>query len=116
VQERLREIAWTHALTLPSLRAALHHNVDSLRRVLAEAVAGLSPRGAGRGTPPAVVADVLAIFALGLIASSALGTQRASSSQEAALKVLVRTLIGETTALRRQPRNRAAPTSNAKIT
>ena len=46
---RLELETWTHALKLPPLRAALQHNVDSLRHVLAAAVTGLSSRGAGRG-------------------------------------------------------------------
>ena len=96
---------------LPTLRAALQHNVDSLRQALAETVAALSPRVTGRETSPAVVAEILTIFALGLIASSALGAQRASRSPEAALKALVRALVTGTAHRRRQPRTRVAPGS-----
>ena len=106
---RLELETWTHALQLPPLRAALQHNVDGLRRALAETVAALSPRVAGRETsPPAVVAEILTIFALGLIASSALGAQRASRSPEAALTALVRGLVTGTAHRRRQPRRRIA--------
>ena len=105
---RLELETWTHALKLPPLRAALQHNVESLRQALAETVAALSPRVAGRQTSPAVVAEILAIFALGLIASSALGAQRASRSPEAALKALVRALVTDMAHRGRQPGTRAA--------
>jgi TetR/AcrR family transcriptional regulator, transcriptional repressor of aconitase len=107
---RLELETWTHALKLPPLRAALQHNVESLRQALAASVAALAAGAAGKSqaSPPPVVAEILTIFSLGLIASSALGTQRASRSGEAALNALVRALVTGTAVRGRQPRTRGA--------
>jgi AcrR family transcriptional regulator len=107
---RLELETWTHALTLPSLRAALQHNVEGLRQALAASVAALAAGAIGerQASPPPVVAEILTIFSLGLIASSALGTQRASRSAEAALNALVRALLTGTAEHGRRPRTRGA--------
>ena len=91
---RLELETWTHALKLPSMRTAMRHNIDSLRTALTANISVLGDYAAGdRETPtPRVAAEILTIFALGLIASSALGTQRTSRSAEAALRALVRAL------------------------
>jgi AcrR family transcriptional regulator len=94
---RLELETWTHALKLPSMRTAMRHNIDSLRTALTANISVLGYNAAGdRQIPPRVAAEILTIFALGLIASSALGTQRTSRSAEAALKALVRALVRET--------------------
>jgi len=107
---RLELETWTHALKLPPLRAALQHNVESLREALVHTVSALSFRAAGEREPlpPPVVAEILTIFSLGLIASSALGAQRASRSAEAALRALIRALVMGTHQRGRKPRTRVA--------
>ena len=92
---RLELETWTHALKLPSMRTAMRHNIDSLRTALTANISVLDDYAAGdRETlTPRVAAEILTIFALGLIASSALGTQRNSRSAEGALKALVRSLV-----------------------
>ncbi len=90
---RLELETWTHALKLPSMRTAMRHNIDSLRTALAANISVLPHHSAGdREIPPRVAAEILTTFALGLIVSSALGTQRTSRSAEAALRALVRAL------------------------
>jgi AcrR family transcriptional regulator len=102
---RLELETWTHSLKLPSLCAALQHNADRLRQVLATTVAGF-PRGAARERrpSPAVVAEILAIFSMGLIASSALGAGRPPRSAEAALKALLVALVPSKPYRARRPR------------
>ena len=106
---RLELETWTHSLTLPSLRMALQHNVEGLRDALATTVGGLS-RGVGAretGTSPSTVAEILTIFSMGLIASSALGG-RASRSAENALKSLVTVLVSRKPSRHRHNRARAS--------
>lgn len=106
---RLELETWTHSLELPSLRAALQRNAESLRQALATTLADLSPGAArGRRIPPSVVAEILAIFSVGLIASSALGTGRTSRSAEVALRALLAALVSRKPHRTRQPRARAS--------
>ena len=92
---RLELETWTHALRSPPLLTALEQNVGSMRQVLAINVGALAGSSSKRNSspPPAVIAEILTIFSLGLIASSALGTQRTTHSAERALKALVSTLM-----------------------
>lgn len=91
---RLELETWTHALKLPSMRTAMRHNIDSLRMALTANISVIGYYAVDRETPsPRVAAEILTTFALGLIASSALGTQRTSRSAEAALRALVRALV-----------------------
>lgn len=92
---RLELETWTHALKLPPLRAALQDNVNSLQHALTTGVAALGDAAGERPiSPPSAVAEILTIFSLGLIASSALGTQRTRQSSERALRILVGALLG----------------------
>lgn len=106
---RLELETWTHSLRLPSLRAALQRNAESLRQALATTLADLSHGAArGRRIPPSVVAEILAIFSVGLIASAALGTGRTSRSAEMALRALLAALVSHKRNRTRQPRARAS--------
>jgi AcrR family transcriptional regulator len=112
---RLELETWTHALKLPALRTALQHNVDSLRNALALNIAAVGHGSAGDGetSESRVAAEILTVFSLGLVASSALGTQRTSRSAETALKTLIRALVKRRVRRRRQSRPRVAPGSHA---
>jgi|SRR5579872_2557864 len=90
---RLELETYSYALKLPSLRTALQHNVESLRQALATSLATLSGDGKAPASP-AVCAEILTFFCMGLIASSALGPERTSRSANAALKALVAALLG----------------------
>lgn len=94
---------WTHALRAPSLRAALQRNMEGLRKALAEGVSGLSPRAvAEQRLAPAVVAEILTIFSMGLLTSAALSTKRDAHTAEVALVTLVRLLIADVPERRRR--------------
>ncbi|MGH8138384.1 MAG: TetR/AcrR family transcriptional regulator [Steroidobacteraceae bacterium] len=91
---RLELETWVHALRLPSLRAALHDNVDGLRQALAASITRISRSAVlEQRTSPSSVAEILTIFSMGLIASAALGAEGGSRSAEAALKALVTALV-----------------------
>jgi len=92
---RLELETWAHALKSPTLRAALQQNIDSLRAELALNLSALESQSAGDGETSSsrIAADILAVFSLGLIAWSALGTQRTSRSAESALRALVKALL-----------------------
>jgi len=110
---RLELETWTHALKLPPLRASLQQNVDSMRQAFRTSVAGFPHRTAEeRKTSPTLVAEILTVFSLGLIASSALGTGRPSQSAEAALKALVRMLVTGKPSGLAQPRLRGVHRAN----
>jgi len=106
---RLELETWTHALKLPPLRAALQHNVDSLRQALTASVAALPHRALGERKSSAPVAgEILTIFSLGLIASSALGTERPARSAEGALRALLAALLKAPPSRGRERRARVA--------
>lgn len=91
---RLELETWSHALSTPSLRAALHENSNGLRQALTRSIgriSGKSPQE--QRLPPAAIAEILTIFSMGLLAACALGTEESASSGEIALRQLVTTLV-----------------------
>lgn len=95
--KRLELETWTHALKVPALRSALWRNIDEMRRSLES---GLGKSAARVGGRPAAVSshaagEMLAIFALGLIAWGALGAERGGTSGDTALGGLLTMLHGK---------------------
>jgi AcrR family transcriptional regulator len=115
---RLELETWTHALKMPALRNALWRNIDEMRRSLEKGVDNSAARAGGRatGTSNQATAEILTIFALGLIAWSALGADRGAKSGESALGELLAVLLGNRYQPaprkgrpKRRPRRPAAP-------
>ncbi len=94
--KRLELETWTHALKVPALRSALWRNIDEMRRSLESGLGNASARAAGQTAPVScqAAAEMLTIFALGLIAWSALGAERSGASGETALRGLLSMLHG----------------------
>lgn len=94
--KRLELETWTHALKVPALRSALWRNIDEMRRSLESGLAKSTARTGGRPAPVSshAAAEMLTIFALGLIAWSALGAERGGTSGDSALGVLLSMLHG----------------------
>jgi AcrR family transcriptional regulator len=94
---RLELETWTHALKMPALRSALWRNIDEMRRSLEMGVGKTSARAGKRrmGVSSHATAEILTIFALGLVAWSALGADRSANAGEAALGELLTALLGD---------------------
>lgn len=95
---RLELETWTHALKMPLLRGALWRNIDGMRESLEVGVGKVAARSTSRRPPVSnqTAAEMLAIFALGLIAWSALAGERGGHSGDSALRGLLGTLLGGT--------------------
>lgn len=93
---RLELETWTHALKLPPLCDALWRNIDELRQALATGVGRAAP-GSERSTglSDASLAEILSIFAMGLIAWDALGAESGARSGHTALRNLLHELFGD---------------------
>lgn len=108
--KRLELETWTHALKVPALRSALWRNIDEMRRSLELGLGKAAARA--RGRPFAVsnqaAAEMLTIFALGLIAWSALGAERGGTSGDTALGGLLSMLHGNVQRKRRARRSAKA--------
>jgi AcrR family transcriptional regulator len=90
---RLELETWSHALTKPSLRAGLQANANSLRQALAGSIGHICRKSPPKQSlPPAVTAEILTIFSMGLVAAAALGIEGCASS-EIALRRLITTLL-----------------------
>lgn len=89
--KRLELETWTHALKVPALRSALWRNIDEMRRSLESGIGTVAARAGSRPAPVSnhLAAEMLTIFALGLIAWSALGAERGGTSGETALGALL---------------------------
>lgn len=101
---RLELETWTHALKMPALRNALWRNIDEMRRSLEMGVGKVAARATGRSSSVSgqAAADMLTIFALGLIAWNALDADRGGDSGDAALRGLLTMLIGNKHAISRE--------------
>lgn len=115
---RLELETWTHALKMPALRSALWRNIDEMRRSLEMGVGKTAANATGRtmSVPSRAAADMLTIFALGLIAWSALGAERGGDSGDAALRGLLTMLLGNkhpTTREKNRPKLRARRPASA---
>lgn len=109
---RLELETWTHALKVPALRSALWRNIDEMRHSLELGLGNSAARTKGRATSASnhAAAEMLTIFALGLIAWSALGAERGGTSGESALGGLLSLLHGNRPAAARgkaRPKRRA---------
>jgi AcrR family transcriptional regulator len=90
---RLELETWSHALTKPTLCTGLQANADSLRQALAASIGHICRKSASKQSlSPAVIAQTLTLFSMGLVAASALGIE-GSASAETALRRLVTTLL-----------------------
>ena len=105
---RLELETWTHALKVQSLRGALWRNIDELRHSLEIGIGRAAGPSAGRSRRMSdqAAAEIIAIFALGLIAWSALGAERGGMSGDSALRGLLDMLLGNTRSKSRQKRRR----------
>ena len=103
--KRLELETWTHALKVPALRSALWRNIDEMRRSLESGLGRSAARAGGRPAPVSnhAAAEVLTIFALGLIAWSALGAERGGTSGDSALGALLSMLHGKPQRRARRP-------------
>lgn len=90
---RLELEAWTHSLTQPQLRTILQTNIVALRRAFAGHLGNILSAGDADGA-----AEILSIFAAGLIVSTALDDGMNAAERGAALAKMLSLLTGATIA------------------
>lgn len=94
---RLELETWVYALKQPALRNLLWKNIDELKRSLKSGIKLIrsGSRAQKHTVSTEAAAEILSIFAMGLIARSALKTKSRSNSGEDSLTKLIEALLAD---------------------
>lgn len=95
--QRLELETWVYALKQPALRSLLWKNTDELKRSLKSGIKLIrsGSRARKHKVSTEAAAEILSIFAMGLIARSALQTKNRTNSGEDSLHTLIEALLAD---------------------